>query len=146
MSDLPLLVFIIGEIFCLFVISVVFKLVFKQMPVHPDSDTIYVTILAIVFAPFIETFAFQLIPIEVSQFVFRSYFRKRFQPFSIVISSFIFAIVHCYNIYYMIYAFLVGILMSSAYMIKMGKSIVKPFVAVYAAHLIWNILSVLFRH
>ena len=114
------------------------------MPQESDNgDTLSIIIIATVFAPLIETFAFQFLPIEVSQYILRDKYKRKSVPISIAISATFFSLVHSQSISYILYAFAMGIILALFYYIKSGYGFAKPFIATWLIHLSWNLIAIL---
>jgi len=94
----------------------------------------------IIIAPFIETFIFQFIIIEI----LLSFIKKN-EVLVILLSGFLFGFAHyfnAYNIIYSILAMVAGILFASIYIIaKDRKDIYFPFLLVFGSHAFINFLS-----
>ena len=106
----------------------------KQSPLYFDI------IMACVFAPIVETLAFQFIPLEVCQYVFREKFKKRFYGLSIILSALIFGCVHCYNWTYMLYAFVTGLFLATVYIIKRQNGMKSAILTLWIIHCAWNVI------
>lgn len=116
-----------------------------EMPQETDyGNTLSIIIIATVFAPLIETFAFQFLPIEASQYVLRDKYKKKSVPISIAVSAILFSLMHSQSVSYMLYAFAMGIILALLYYIKSGKGFTRPFVATWLIHLSWNLIAILF--
>ncbi len=92
------------------------------------------------FAPIIETLAFQFIPLEVCKYLFHEKFRSRYYGLSIIISALIFSCAHCYNWTYMLYAFVAGLLIATVYIIKRQNGITSAILTVWTIHCAWNVM------
>jgi uncharacterized protein len=88
-------------------------------------------LIGIIFGPLIETLIFQLAIIETV--------RKKLSPFfACLVSALIFGLQHCYNFYYFLFAFFVGIIL--AYLYYIGGTRLKGFLLVLTAHMLYNSL------
>lgn len=89
----------------------------------PFVDTSYidalpkkeVALIAIFFAPIIETFLCQLIPIELLQRICKSFLKKRYPIVVLLITALLFALGHKYNIGYIIAMFVPGVALALCY-------------------------------
>ena len=98
MQRLPLAWFILVELIAMYVGSELLSRVgIAAEDAELESNLITTGILAVFFAPLVETVAFQLLPIELSQLLFRNKFKKRFYLLSIFISTALFSLIHCCN-------------------------------------------------
>lgn len=145
LSALPLPLYVCIGILSLLCVSAIFCFVMTEMPQETDyGNTLSIIIIATVFAPLIETFAFQFLPIEVSQYVLRDKYKKKSVPISIAVSAILFSLMHSQSVSYMLYAFAMGIILALLYYIKSGKGFIRPFVATWLIHLSWNLIAILF--
>lgn len=94
-------------------------------------------VMVVFIAPLFETILFQYGIIEIV--------RKRFNPFvCCCISSFVFASMHTYNVFYFFFAFLGGLLFGYLYFI--GKSVKMGILLVFFVHIIYNSLVFMIKH
>ncbi len=119
----------------------------SMLPIAPPDKSLEVQsplyfeiIMACVFAPIVETLAFHFIPLEVCQIVFREKFKRRFYGLSIIVSALIFGCVHCYNWTYMLYAFVTGLFLATAYIIKRQNGMKSAILTLWAIHCAWNVM------
>lgn len=142
MQRLPLAWFILVELIAMYVGSELLSRVgIAAEDAELESNLITTGILAVFFAPLVETFAFQLLPIELSQLLFRNKFKKRFYLLSIFISTALFSLIHCYNWQYMVVAFWVGFVFAFGYITQMHKGYWKAFLPIFLVHTIWNAIA-----
>ena len=99
-------------------------------------------VLAIFFAPVIETLACQFIPIEASQAYFNNVFHKKYYGLSIILSALIFSAIHYYNLNYLIVTFFEGLLLAFGFMTQRKKGYIKSFISIALVHLLWNCFAV----
>ncbi len=81
-------------------------------------------ILAVAFAPLVETLFFQLIPFKLLS---KIRFMRENPIWIIIISALIFGMLHYYSIHYMIATFFMGMIFMYVYIIRTGKC---PYVTV----------------
>ncbi len=88
-------------------------------------------LIAVVFAPILETVIFQYALIES--------IRQKIKPlYACFLSATAFALVHCYSVFYFLFAFISGLIF--AYLYYLEKSILKSFLLVLSAHFLYNML------
>jgi membrane protease YdiL (CAAX protease family) len=89
-------------------------------------------IIACIVAPLLETLMFQWLPIRAVQYVSR---KSRWS--AIMLSAIAFSVAHWYNGYYVIFAFLVGLVFAYSFIIcdQAGK---RPFLSVCLIHALRN--------
>lgn len=93
-------------------------------------------LIAVIFAPIFETVLFQYAIIET--------IRKRLKPlFSCIVSAFIFASMHLYNIFYFFFAFFIGLLFG--YLYYLGVTIKKGFIIVMFTHMVYNFIILILK-
>ncbi|WP_410478286.1 type II CAAX prenyl endopeptidase Rce1 family protein [Pedobacter frigiditerrae] len=85
--------------------------------------------MGIIIAPIMETLIFQFGVIETVK-------KKKSTLISCILSALFFAIFHCYNFYYFLFAFSAGLLFSYLYCI--GKTPLKGFLLTLSAHILYN--------
>jgi len=94
--------------------------------------------LVLIFAPVFETLIFSLIPNEVLYKITR----KAIYP--IIISSFLFSLIHYYSITYVIFAFLAGLVFNGFYFwIRKQKGIGMATLGVFLLHFNHNLIGLL---
>lgn len=99
---------------------------------------------ALVMAPLVETFLFQVLPIELFNRVTKRITGKTSILFSIVVSAILFAIAHHYSIEYMFFAFLLGLYLAFFYSYTyriFGKKWLKSFASTALLHFVFNLLA-----
>lgn len=142
MQRLPLAWFIVVELIAMYLGSeLLFCVGIAGEDAELESNLITTSLLAILFAPLIETFVFQMLPIELSQFLFRNKFKKRLYLLSIFISALFFSLIHCYNWQYMVVTFWLGIVFAFGYITQMHKGYWRSFLSIFLIHTIWNVLA-----
>lgn len=100
-----------------------------------ERSLIYVFMVGCVVAPFIEAFIFQYLTIRITRGIF-----KASNLTAIIVSSLIFGLSHFYNLSYMIYAFLIGVVLSSAFIARDHKG-GRSFLMVIILHASRNVVS-----
>lgn len=105
-----------------------------------DRHWLYQLILAVILAPFLETLLFQKIPIDVGSYLQKQMLNKVYPIVNILLSSLVFAIMHPYNIGYLISAFLFGFIFSYVYIIRSNATYFSSFTTVCTLHMTWNLL------
>jgi len=94
----------------------------------------------VLFAPLIETFFFQYLPIELLRLII-----KKKELFIVIISGALFGFAHYFNNHdylFSIAAFLVGLIFASIYLFaKNRKDISFPFLLVFCVHAVINLIS-----
>lgn len=92
-------------------------------------------------APFFETLFFQRIPIELMQ---KKDFFKSKPCLIILISAFLFAVTHYYDIAYIVVVFPIGLILAYSYIIYQKKeSKLTAFKVVFIIHMLRNTVSLL---
>ena len=95
-------------------------------------------VLTIFFGPLIETFLFQYGIIKLLRWIISDP-DKNFYP-AIFISAVAFGLGHNYNIYYLIFGFLSGLLLAVAFYVAIYRK--EPaFLTIFVIHSIWNSIS-----
>ncbi len=102
-------------------------------------------ILALFFAPIVETFGCQFMPIEASQAYLNNVCHRKCYGLSIVISALVFSAIHYYNWAYVIVTFFEGALLAFGFISQRGKGYVKSFAAIALVHFFWNLLATVFH-
>lgn len=88
-------------------------------------------LFAIILSPILETLVFQYALIES--------IRQKIKPlYACFLSATAFALVHCYSIYYFLFALISGVIF--AYLYYLEKSVVKSFLLVLSVHFLYNLL------
>lgn len=101
-------------------------------------------VVALIIVPLIETFFFQVLPIEISNRITKKCTGKPCALFSIVVSALLFAVEHRFSIAYMLYAFAMGLYLAFFYSYTSrvyGKNWKKGFAATALLHLLFNVLA-----
>ncbi|MBR1795166.1 MAG: CPBP family intramembrane metalloprotease [Bacteroidales bacterium] len=109
--------------------------------VHPSNDYYHI-IIAVLFAPFIETAFFQFIPIELVERFTLKYIKKKLSFCAVIVSALLFGFSHSYNWLSIIATCFSGLALSSTYVIfKYRKqSIGYAFVMTMLLHFIVNLI------
>jgi membrane protease YdiL (CAAX protease family) len=88
-------------------------------------------LIAVVIAPILETLVFQYALIES--------IRQKIKPaYACFLSASAFALVHCYSIYYFLFALISGLIF--AYLYYLEKSVINGFLLVLSVHFLYNLL------
>lgn len=88
-------------------------------------------LIAVVLAPILETVIFQYALIES--------IRQKIKPlYACFVSATAFALVHCYSVFYFLFAFISGLIF--AYLYYLEKSVLKSFLLVLSTHFLYNLL------
>lgn len=88
-------------------------------------------LIVVLLSPIIETLIFQYALIES--------IRQKIKPlYACFLSAFAFALVHFYSVYYFLFALIGGLIF--AYMYYLEKSVIKSFLVVLTAHILYNLL------
>lgn len=98
-------------------------------------------VLAVIIGPIIETLIFHFVLIELLLYLLKKTIYRNY--FVIVISAFLFSMVHYYSFSYLILSFFVGIIFSSAYIVAVKRGML-PFAIVFLIHSFSNFLSFLY--
>lgn len=109
------------------------------------SPISFLVVVVIVLAPVLETFFFQVIPIEISNRITKKLTGKPCMMFSIVVSALLFAVEHRFSIAYMCFAFIVGLYLAFfySYISKIYRNNWKKgFAATVLLHTIFNCLAI----
>lgn len=104
-------------------------------PHFSSHGIFYVAAVGCVLAPIIETFIFQFSIIRIAKTTFGLSSFK-----AIILSSILFGLSHYYNIYYVFFAFLVGIVLSYAFIVRDFEG-GKGFFMVLLLHALRNLVS-----
>ncbi len=102
-----------------------------------QSDSFMFIIQVIFLAPIIETLLFN--------YCVQEFFEKNKRRLTgVVVSTFLFALTHCYSVYYVIYTFLIGLVFSFSYLIIRGSnSKFSSFSIIAFAHFLHNLSTLL---
>jgi membrane protease YdiL (CAAX protease family) len=102
-----------------------------------EIGNIYFTfVVVIIFGPLIETY--------LIQYLFFKYLLGRISQWLIVVlSAFVFALFHTYNIGYVFYAFFSGLILSTSYALRRRSN---PFVCTLVIHSIYNLLGFIYNN
>lgn len=91
-------------------------------------------LIGCILVPLVETALLQLAPIEITLLI-----RKNFGIAAVIISAVLFALTHWFTIFYLLYAFLFGIVLGTSYIIwREKKSVGYAFLLVTLIHALWN--------
>lgn len=102
-----------------------------------NIDPLNQFLMAVLLAPVLETLIFQYALIES--------IRQRFHPlYSCFISTFAFALVHLYSVYYFFFAIISGLIFAYLYLLE--KSVIRGSLLVLTTHILYNLLIYLGRH
>lgn len=92
-----------------------------------QSTNLFFSVLITVFiAPIAETFIYQYLAYKL---LIRLEYFKRNQVLIILSSAFVFGLMHFYSIFYIVYAFIIGIILMYAYSVRISSS----------SHIFWEI-------
>ncbi|WP_407935043.1 lysostaphin resistance A-like protein [Flavobacterium nitrogenifigens] len=120
-------------------ITIIFKSDLNNKVVNEISNSDFVFVLSVVFAPIIETFIFFKLTLMGLDYFKKNEFVGRYKVYLFVlISSLLFSVNHCYNVSYLISAFISGVLYSLIYY----KSFIKknyPFIGTVIIHSLYNL-------
>ena len=140
----PLFVVVFWAVGCLWNVS--FNLLVKfsgiQLPSSQNFDlpqTIFDHIVVILIAPLIETVLCQALPYRLLSKI--EFFRKRIWLITVT-TGLVFALLHCYSIVYVIFAFVPGVLLVFGYHLRQGNH---PFVSIYMVHLLINATPLVYK-
>jgi len=102
-----------------------------------EIGNIYFTFIAItIFGPALETY--------LIQYLFFKHLSGRLSHWWIVIlSAVVFALFHTYNLGYVLYAFLSGLILSISYLLRLRSN---PFVSTLLIHSLYNLLGFIYNH
>lgn len=133
----------IGDIVFSVVISVIFNFFLGEEVFEIDSlkeASLTVIFLAtVILAPLIETFIFQFLIIEGTLRVLKKSSFKKY--IAAVLSALLFGLTHYYNIYYIGYAFLSGIIFAGIYFYAKGRKGLNPYWVVVSIHAVGNLVA-----
>jgi len=146
-SHLSIPVFVVSVLILMCLTSLLFCSIAGSPNQHDKIDQSFIGdgIMAVLIFPPVETFFFQLMPIEISTYIFRKCYHRRLYQLSVLISAGVFAMIHCYSLRYMVYTFILGIILATAYILVSGISIKKPFISIWLIHFVWNLMGFLFK-
>ncbi|MEO5891649.1 MAG: CPBP family intramembrane glutamic endopeptidase [Ferruginibacter sp.] len=103
----------------------------------PFNSVVEEILVAIFLAPLIETLIFQVAIIET--------IKKKLSPLlSCTVSALFFGLLHYYNFYYVLFAFLVGLMF--AYLYYIGGSILRGSLLVLGTHALYNSIVFALSH
>ena len=133
---IPLFYTLIGS-----TITFIFKVDIDTSSILLDLGLLKRIFYGVLLAPFIETFFFQYLPIELLRLV-----AKNKDTFIVFISGVLFGYAHYFNNHdylFSIAAFLVGLIFASIYVFaKKRKDITFPFLLVFCIHSVINLISI----
>lgn len=89
-----------------------------------------------IFAPLIETMVFQTLIIALA----RNFISKKI-GIQVFISALLFSLIHFYSIWYIVFAFLIGLIFATGYVIYQRNSEIKAFAAIACVHFLRNLIS-----
>jgi len=98
----------------------------------------YLLVIAVLFAPLIETLFFQFFPIMFMLFVRNKRNRSNLY-IAILLSALLMAIGHIYSVYYFVSTFFIGLLWAISYVIAMHRK-QNAFLTISLVHALWNLL------
>lgn len=96
----------------------------------PQSVFDFVSLILV--APLFETALFQALPYYLLNKI--DFFRERIWLI-ILVSSIVFALLHFYSIFYVLFAFFPGVLLMTGYHLRQGRH---PFATIFMVHLMIN--------
>lgn len=96
-------------------------------------------IIATIIVPIVETLIFQYLPIKVTQLVLKNKKQKFQELWSIIISSILFSLIHCYSFVYIVLAFILGIIFAFSFIISQKRK-ENPLINVIIIHSIYNVI------
>ncbi len=88
-------------------------------------------LLGVLLAPFLETLVLQAAIIETAK-------KRVSPPYACLLSAFVFALVHFYNIFYFFYGILSGLIF--AYLYYIGSLTSKGFILTLSVHMFYNFI------
>lgn len=130
----------------IFVINILFSvtdMADDQISNYEGDNIIFVALFV---SPLIETFLFQLLPIEIFSAVFKTILKKKYPIITIIIAGFLFAIAHRYNSDFIIFAFMSGsILAMNYYLFQRRKNWGHGYIMTFIQHFLVNLTSVAYN-
>lgn len=104
-------------------------------PLFENESLIYIFTVVVILAPLLETFIFQFCIIEI----LLRLNRKKINKFIIIItSSLMFGLSHSFNVQYFIFGVILGILLSSCYLLAKIRKDINPFMLTLLVHASYN--------
>jgi uncharacterized protein len=106
-----------------------------------EKSFVFIYIVPLIFAPVFETFLGQALPYYLLKKV--SFISQK-SSLILIASAIIFGLLHFYSLFYMIYAFLIGLVLMYAYMVRV-KNHKNAFLLVAICHALLN-LGIIIRN
>ncbi|PIE48930.1 MAG: hypothetical protein CSA39_05150 [Flavobacteriales bacterium] len=120
----------------------------NEKPIHSETLNNYSTLKSLIFrvliGPFLETLIFQAAIIEFIMYHLK--IKKLAVP--VLVSGIIFGIVHYFNnfnVIYMVYAILLGFILSLIYVIAKKRKDTNPFLITFICHFFINLIAFILR-
>lgn len=108
-------------------------IIFKSQ--NDEKSIIFLFLTTIIIAPIVETFLGQSLPYFLLRKV--KYFRER-NLLVLLTSSFFFGVLHFYSIFYIVYAFFLGLILMFGYMVRIINDN-KTFLLITICHSLLNL-------
>jgi len=108
-------------------------------------DTANKFVIAVLFAPLIETLIFQFLVIELVLFLLKRAKHSYGEFFSILVSSFLFSMTHSYSNYYILYAFISGFIYAYFYLFARKRNGMNGYLTVAFVHSFSNFTGFIFE-
>lgn len=97
-------------------------------------------------APLLETFFIQLVPIEITIALCQEIFHRKIPALPILVSAFLFALIHRYNLIFLLFTFITGVILASCYIIfRRQKHYGYAYLITFILHAVVNLSSYIFN-
>lgn len=114
---------------------------FAEEQVSSFSDCDFL-VSGLFFAPLLETLFVQLVPIEISLAICKEFFSRRLPFIALLVSASLFALGHGYNSYFILFAFITGIILAACYLVfRRQKHFGFGFLITSLLHFLVNLTS-----
>ncbi|WP_394353722.1 CPBP family intramembrane glutamic endopeptidase [Echinicola salinicaeni] len=132
---------VLNILFC-FLISILFSEIGEsdvaKINYLEEESLTNIFLFTVIIAPFLETFLFQFLIIETVLFIFNKFRISHSIYFAIAISSLAFGLSHSYNLYYVLFTLLAGVLYASFYLLAKKRHDLNGYLTVVLIHACTN--------
>jgi hypothetical protein len=109
----------------------------KENPISEEGPVMQLLVLTII-GPIMETALLQALPIKLTVWALKEYKHK--EIVAIILAAIIFSAVHPYSFFYMVIAFVSGVVYALAYILSIKKHL-NAFLVVFIIHASYNLFA-----